>query len=228
MAVEDELVLAADQVAEGEVGTVGACPFGEHRFPLAALAAVVRRTRGVGDQARARRGLDRGRRARRPDVLADRQSDAAARRPRSWRAPRRGRSSAARRRPSSWAGGSCGRSPRTSPSARTARELCAWRRSPRTGDRLGEADQGHGLARPQRPAPRPPSCRPRRSAASGRGPRPGSRGCRAPERRSARRPRPRRARSTRRPWPRCRRCRRRWGRSGPGLRASRCPREGHD
>src|SRR5262249_19569781 len=78
VAVEDELVLTADQVAEGEVGAVGARPLGEHRFALAPLAAVVRRARRARDQARARRRLALRRRAPRPDVLADRQSDAQA------------------------------------------------------------------------------------------------------------------------------------------------------
>ena len=75
LAVEDQLVLAADQVAEGEMGAVGAGAGGEHLLALASLAAVVGGARGVRDQLGARRRLGRGGRALDPAVLADRQPD---------------------------------------------------------------------------------------------------------------------------------------------------------
>ena len=75
VAVEDELILAADQVAEGEAGAAFAGALGEHRFALATLAAVVGRARRVGDQARTGRRLARRWRARHPDVLTDRQAN---------------------------------------------------------------------------------------------------------------------------------------------------------
>ena len=75
VAVEDELVLAADQVAEGERGTRLHGPLLDHPLALDAPAAVVRRGRGVDDDAGAGERLDRGRWPRIPDVLADRQPD---------------------------------------------------------------------------------------------------------------------------------------------------------
>ena len=157
------------------------------------LAAVVGRAGRVGDQPRARVRLGRGRRAGHPDVLADRQADARRRRPRSVAARCRGRSSAARRRRRSSAAGSCGRRAWTAPSARTARELWAWRCVAAAGGRLGEADQRRDPGRRRARAPRPRAGWPRRSGASGRGPRPGSRARRARGRSPARRP-PRAAR----------------------------------
>ena len=74
--VEDQLVLAADQVADRERGAGLAGPLLHHPLPIGAPAAVVRRGRGVDDQARAGERLHRGGRARVPDVLADRQPDA--------------------------------------------------------------------------------------------------------------------------------------------------------
>ena len=222
LAVEDQLVLAADQVAEGELGAVGARALGEHLLPLAALAAVVGGAGGVGDQRRPFLGLGRGRRARRPDVLADRQPDplpagldrSAARCP--------GRSSAARRRPRSWAACSCGR--RRARRRRRGRRASCGRGGSRRGRRPARRSRpARSCRRPRGPAPRPRAGWPRRSAASGRGPRRGSRAGRAPGRSSARRRRRRSGRSTRRSWRRCRRRRRRWGRSGRGLCASRCP-----
>ena len=51
--VEDELVLSADEVAEGEVGGVVAGPRDEHLLAVLRLADVVRRGREVDEQRRA-------------------------------------------------------------------------------------------------------------------------------------------------------------------------------
>ena len=129
LAVEDQLVLAADQVAEGEVGAVGAGEAGEQLLALAALAAVVGRAGGVGDQRRAFGDLGRGGRALDPAVLADRQPDP-------------GAGDVDRRRLG--AGDEVALlvedrvvgqavlavDGRTAPSASTARALWAWRKSP--------------------------------------------------------------------------------------------------
>ncbi len=182
VAVEDELVLAADEVAEREMGAVGARPFGEHRFPLAALAAVVGGAGGVGDQPRPLVGLDRGRRALDPDVLADRQPDPVP--------------------ATSIVIGSSTRSEiallvedrvvRQPPLAVDLAHLAvgehrqrvvglpvavAARPRPARRTRPGRRSRS-----PPRRAPARRGCRPRRSGASGRGPRPGSRGSRARER----------------------------------------------
>ena len=53
LAVEDQLVLAADRVAEGEGDAVGLGALGDHRLAGGALAARVGRARRVDDQARA-------------------------------------------------------------------------------------------------------------------------------------------------------------------------------
>ena len=75
MAVEDQLVLAADEVAEGEEGGVVARPRDEHLLAVLGLADVVRRRRDVHEQLRAgEREVGRGR-AGLPDVLADRRPD---------------------------------------------------------------------------------------------------------------------------------------------------------
>ena len=71
LAVEDQLVLAADEVAEGELGPVASSHGAEELLALAALAAVVRGSRGVGDQRRPFGHLGRGGRALDPAVLAD-------------------------------------------------------------------------------------------------------------------------------------------------------------
>ena len=76
--VEDELVLAADERAERDGGDVVARPLGEHPLALEPLAGVVGRGRDVDDQRRPGARLERGGRARLPDVLADRQPDLAA------------------------------------------------------------------------------------------------------------------------------------------------------
>ena len=75
MAVEDELVLAADEVAEREVGARVARAGHEHLLPLLGLADVERRRREVDDQLRAREREVRRRRPGLPDVLADRDPD---------------------------------------------------------------------------------------------------------------------------------------------------------
>jgi len=75
VAVEDKLVLAADEVAEGECGPVGAGAIGEHLLSLGALAPVIGGGGWVDDQLRSLLGLQRSRCALDPDVLADRQAD---------------------------------------------------------------------------------------------------------------------------------------------------------
>ena len=73
--VEDELVLAADEVAEREVGARVARPGDEHLLALLGLADVERRRGEVDDELRSReREVGRGRPGL-PDVLADRDPD---------------------------------------------------------------------------------------------------------------------------------------------------------
>ena len=75
MPVEDELVLAADEVAEGEVRARVACARDEHLLALLGLPDVERRRREVDDELRAGEcEIGRGR-AGLPDVLADRDAD---------------------------------------------------------------------------------------------------------------------------------------------------------
>ena len=74
--VEDQLVLAADEVGERDRGQVVARALDQHPLAVAALARVVRRSRGIEDQRGAGQRLVRRRRAGRPDVLADRQPEA--------------------------------------------------------------------------------------------------------------------------------------------------------
>ena len=75
MAVEDQLVLAADRVAEREEARVVARAHAQHLLALAVLADVERRRRDVRDQLRAgQREIGRGR-PRLPHVLADRRAD---------------------------------------------------------------------------------------------------------------------------------------------------------
>ena len=73
--VEDELVLAAHETAEGDAGDVVAGALGEHALALDALAGVVGGGGDVDDQRRARQRLLAGRRPRLPDVLADGQPE---------------------------------------------------------------------------------------------------------------------------------------------------------
>ncbi len=80
VAVEDELVLAADEPAEGDAGDVVAGALGEHALALGALAGVVGGGGDVEDQRGAGERLVAGGRAGLPDVLADGQPDALARR----------------------------------------------------------------------------------------------------------------------------------------------------
>ena len=96
-------------VAERERGARLAGALGDHLLALGALAAVIGRGGRVDDQARARQRLGARGRARKPDVLADRQPDQRAVELDQRRARRRARSSGARRRRRSWAAASCGR-----------------------------------------------------------------------------------------------------------------------
>ena len=73
MAVEDELVLAADEVAEREVRARVASTRHEHLLAVLGLADVERRRREVHDQLRAGEREVGRRRTRLPDVLADRE-----------------------------------------------------------------------------------------------------------------------------------------------------------
>ena len=75
MAIEDELVLSADEIAEREVGARVASTRHEHLLTVLGLADVVRRCREVHDQLRSRERQVGRRRARLPDVLADREPD---------------------------------------------------------------------------------------------------------------------------------------------------------
>ncbi len=109
--VEDELVLAADESAEGDAGEVVARALGEHPLALGALAGVVGRGGDVERSASRRRAPPRSPGGPAPRCPRRRSGRCAGRSER--RPPRpRGRpgSSAARRRRRSWAGRPCGRS----------------------------------------------------------------------------------------------------------------------
>ena len=73
MAVEDELVLSADEIAEREVRARVASTRHEHLLAVLGLADVERRRREVHDQLRPGEREVGRRRTRLPDVLADRQ-----------------------------------------------------------------------------------------------------------------------------------------------------------
>ena len=75
VAVEEELVLAADEVAEREVGGVVARARDEHLLAVLRLADVERRRGEVDEQLGAGEREVGRRRARLPDVLADRRPD---------------------------------------------------------------------------------------------------------------------------------------------------------
>ena len=75
VAVEDQLVLAADEVAEGEIRRVVPRPRDEHLLAVLGLADVEGRGREVDDQLRARQREIGGGRPRLPDVLTDRRAD---------------------------------------------------------------------------------------------------------------------------------------------------------
>src|SRR6185312_13823378 len=75
VAVEDELVLASDQAAEGHAGDVLAGALREHPLALGALAGVVGGGGDVDEQGRAGERLLAGGRAGLPDVLADADPD---------------------------------------------------------------------------------------------------------------------------------------------------------
>ena len=74
--VEDQLVLAADQRAEGERGSVLARALADHQLALEPLAGVVGGGREVDDQRGTGQRHVGARRTRLPDVLADRDPDA--------------------------------------------------------------------------------------------------------------------------------------------------------
>ena len=78
MAVEDELVLAAHQPAEGDAGEILARPLGEHPLAFEPLAGVIRRGGDVEDQRGPGHGLVAGGWTGLPQVLAHRQPDALA------------------------------------------------------------------------------------------------------------------------------------------------------
>ena len=73
--VEEQLVLAADEVAEGEVGRVVPRPRDQHLLAVLGLADEVRRGGEVDEQLRAGEREVGGGRPRLPDVLADRRPD---------------------------------------------------------------------------------------------------------------------------------------------------------
>jgi hypothetical protein len=75
VAVEDQLVLPADGVAECDEADVVPRASNEHLFTLAVLAEVERRGREIDDELRSGEGEICGRRARLPHVLADRDPD---------------------------------------------------------------------------------------------------------------------------------------------------------
>ncbi len=75
VAVEDQLVLAADGVDEGDEAEVVAGADAQHLLPLALLAEVERRGREVGDELGPRERQVGGRRPGLPDVLAHRRAD---------------------------------------------------------------------------------------------------------------------------------------------------------
>ena len=75
MAVEDQLVLSADRVAERDEARVVERAHLQHLLALAVLADVERRGRDVRDELRAGEREVGRRRPRLPDVLADRRPD---------------------------------------------------------------------------------------------------------------------------------------------------------
>jgi hypothetical protein len=75
VAVEDELVLSAYQVAEDHIGEVVTGALDEHSLAFRALLDVIRRRGDVDDHLGSGEGLIGGRRSRLPDVLADREPD---------------------------------------------------------------------------------------------------------------------------------------------------------
>src|SRR5262249_15185690 len=75
VAVEDQLVLAADRVAERDEARIVARTHAQHLLALAVLADVERRGGDVRDELGAGECEVGGRRAGLPDVLADRRAD---------------------------------------------------------------------------------------------------------------------------------------------------------
>ena len=111
VAVEDQLVLPADGVAERDVRRRVARARAEHLLALAVAQQMERRRGDVHDQLRAGEREIGGGRPRLPHVLADRHADRACRRARRGRGRRPARSSGTRRRRRSSAGSASARSP---------------------------------------------------------------------------------------------------------------------
>ena len=137
--VEDELVLAAHEVAEREVGARVARPGDEHLLPLLGLADVERRRGEVDDELRSREREVGRRGPGLPDVLADRDPDEASPSGRT-RVRGRRRSSGARRTRRSSAGSACGRRPERA-RRRTRHTRCEVAVEP------GRADERHDAVR---------------------------------------------------------------------------------
>ena len=108
--VEHELVLPADEGAEGHAGEAVAGALGEHALALGALAGVIGGGGDVEDQGGARAAPRRWRAARFPTCPRTRSTRGALSRRRAPLQRARPGSSAARRRRRSWAGTPCGRS----------------------------------------------------------------------------------------------------------------------
>ncbi len=206
MPVEDELVLAADEPAEGDAGDVLARALGEHPLALGALAGVVGGGGDVDDQRRAGERLLAGGRPGLPDVLADGQADARAA-PSSITAP---------------AGAGLEVALLVEDAVVGQVDLAVDRVHAPVGEHgggvvdvlgaLGEADdRRRARRRVGGERARARARRRRGSAPSAAGPRAGSRSARARGTARARRPASRaRARCRRGCARRCRRCRRRW------------------
>ncbi len=122
--VEDELVLAADEVRVDDRHRRVGRARGQHRLPFDEALRVVRRRVEVDDEPGAARGLGEDRPGRAPRVLADRHAHAHARDVEQRAVARAGRrSTAARRRPRSWGAAACGRR-RTHDRSRTPPPRC--------------------------------------------------------------------------------------------------------
>ena len=111
VAVEDQLVLAADERAEGHGGQRVARALGDHPLALARPCRRGRATRRCWRSRWLRRAPRRRRRARAPRCPRRSSRRRAGRRARRSRRPRPTGSSAARRTRRSWAGRPCCRSP---------------------------------------------------------------------------------------------------------------------
>ena len=107
--VEDQLVLAADLVAEHQRGAAVRGPRGQHPLARVAFARVPGRRRQAGDDVDPGGREVAGDRIGVPDVLADGDARRACRTARRPAGPRRPGSTGPRRRPRSWAETACGR-----------------------------------------------------------------------------------------------------------------------